>query len=775
VFSVLDRTLLRPLAIDHGDRTVFLFRQNAAQGFRVNVTFAQIRTWRERASSLEAIEAFQATSETLLGHGEPRKVEAARVSPGLFHLLGVSPRIGPGFSGEPSPGEAPDEAPDDGRQVVLGDRLWRELFGADPTVVGQGVRLGTELYTVVGVMAPRFRAVPMMGAVEAWIRLQPGDDERASPHTLARLRPGVTPAAAEQELVALETHRSGAAAVAEWRPEVIRPAALLGQFIGRPVLVLQVAVGLMLVIGCANVGILYLLRAAGRRGEIAVRSALGAGRVRLVRTLLAESLLVGVAGALLGAVFALTGGRLVMALHPASFVDLADVRLDAGLFGFVAATALAAVLGFGLAPALLASRARLGEAMGSGRRGGHLVLPGGPGRGVLVVVEVALSLVLLSGAGLLTKSFVGQMRADPGFDPDGLLTATIELPQERYGEPESQAAFLRELREAVGPVELGGVATASGVPTEPSLFIGRLLTEDGEAGAAGDSDTVVWIAVAPGYFRTLGIPILEGRPIVERDLAAPSGDSPVLVNRSLAARLWPGRSALGQGFRLDHAAEGEWLRVVGVVGDVAQLGVTSRLTTFQAYGVLRGGPRLALFARVADRGAAIGRSREAIVGRITSRLRALDPELPLAEVRTAEELLGADLAEPRFNSTLMLAFAAVALALAAIGLYSVLSYAVRQRAFEIGVRSALGARPAQVLALVARQGALLAVIGLAVGVGAALALTRLLGHLLHDVAPADPAVFTASTALLAAAAALAIWVPARRGSRLDPARELRRE
>jgi len=543
------------------------------------------------------------------------------------------------------------------------------------------------------------------------------------------------------------------------------------------VILLQVAVGVMLLIGCANVGNLYLLRAAGRSREIAVRSALGASRGRLVRSLLVESALVAGGATLLGLAFAVWGGGLLVSLYPGGALELSGVRLDPGLFGFTAGAALLAILAFGLAPALVASRAGLGEALKSGLRGPVAGAPGGRVRSALVLVEIALSLVLVIGAGLLAKSFVGLVRADPGFDPEGLLTVSIELPKERYSSPESQAAFLGELRAGFASAPDGTLAVASTVPTESSLFFGHLETEAGRVRPDATPQTVVWVAAGPHYFRTLGIPILEGRPLVAGDASGPSEDSPVVINRALARLLWPGESPLGRRFRLGTSPNEGWSRVVGVAGDVAQAGVPSQVTTLQAYGVLHGSPRLALFARIskAPGGAGAWPSRDAFLERLTAHLHALDPALALDRVRTADELLAADLARPRFDTTLMLSFAAIALALAVVGLYTVLAYAVRQRAFEIGVRSALGARPGQVLGLVARQAARLVAAGLVLGVAAALALTRLLGHLLHGVAPTDPAVYWAAAALLAITTAAATLAPALRAARIDPARVLREE
>lgn len=775
VFSALQQTVLRPLPYPAAEGAVYVYRQSPQGSFQVAPMLEQLRAWRERSESFTAMEGFDTTRVTLLDHGEPRRLAAAWVTPGLFDFLGVSPALGRGFE----PGA------DAERRVVLSDGLWRELFGGDPGALGETLRLGEEVYTVVGVMDRGFRFVPPADA-ELWL---PIPDEPESPRatlTLARLAPGVSREAAEEELLALERHlnadrASGGEAGGPdtlWRPRIQGLGFLFGEDLGRAVLMLQGAVVLMLLIACANVGNLFLTRAEGRSREIAVRSALGAGRWRVVRTLLFESLLLGGAAALLGLALARWGGGLVAALYAHRGRDLDALRLDPALFAFSAAAALLAVLAFGLVPALSASRADLRSALQAGSFG----TGGGPGTGgrtraAMVVAEVALALVLLAGAGLLTKSFAGLVTTDPGFEPEGLLTVSIDLPEARYGEEERQRVFVRELRAALEASGLENAALATSAPPEGALMFGRgLRVEERPTLPEGLVDMVGFVAVDPQYFPTLGIPIVEGRAPIRRDpLAAGTGEREIVVNRALARVLWPEGEALGGRLKLGTSEDEPWSRVVGIVGGVAQLGLASTRDTFQMYHPLWQASRVAVLVRAGEATGADGMGARVVGERITALVHGIDPLLPVAEVERVEDRLADSIGRQRFQMALMLCFAGIALVLTMVGVYSVLAYAVRRRAFEIGVRSALGARPGQVLGLVARYGALLVGFGLAVGLAASLALGRIVESQLHGVVSRDPTVLGGATAVLAAATAMATLLPALRAARLDPARVLRAE
>lgn len=777
-FSVLEQTLLRPLPFDGAGRLVYLKLEMAAQGFQLVPRVGQVRAWRESAQSLSEIEMVDSVRVTLLGVGtpdgsaEPRTLQAAYASAGLFDLLGVAPRVGAGLYG--GGGEAPWDA--DLRRVVLGHRLWRSAFGADPAVVGRTVYLDDGAYRVAGVMGPELRSLPPITEVDLWLPLdqrlaQMPVDGRDSHgvHALARLAPGVEPEAAEQEIAAFERHQAGGGTLEDFQPRVIPPAELFGQWLGRPVLVLQGAVVMMLLIGCANVGNLFLVRAAGRRRETAVRAALGAGRGRLVRTVLIESLVVACAAGVVGFGLSATAGAVLMRLYPGAGVDLSGLRLDGALFAFTLVAVLLSALAFGLLPALAAGRRDLGEALNGGLRGAGPAGGGRRARAALVITEVALSMVLLVGAGLLAKAFVGLLRTDPGFPTEGLVTVSVELPDLRYGQREERGAFRRSLEEALEASGLEGWALASSAPGSAGILLGSFSPEGGEAVADGAPQTVAWVAAGPEYFHLLGAPVLEGRGFTTEDLAGSDGtaERPALVNEELARLLWPGESAVGRRFALGQGRDAPRHRVVGVVADAAQLSLRGALP-LQLYVPLSDGSRLTVLVR------ADAARRPAVVDRVASAVRTVDARLPI-EVRTADELYAQDLDQPRFNAAVMLVFAGVALALSVLGVYAVLSHAVRQRSFEIGVRAALGARPGQVMALVVRHGVLLTGAGIALGLAGSLALVRLLGHLLHGVAPDDPAVLASAAGVLTVATLAASTLPALRAARIDPVRVLRRQ
>ena len=732
VFSVLQQTVLRPLPYAAAEDAVYITREAPQGGFEVSPMLEQVRDWREGARTLTELESFNDDRVVLRWQGKPRELTGAWVTPGLFGFLGVSPVLGDGFDGGSD------------REVILSHALWRKLFGGDPGALGESLRLGEDRYTVVGVMARGFRFVPPVRA-DLWLPMPVHPDRPMPATTLARLAPGVGPAAVEAELLALERHRvaaqDGGDETAVWAPQVRGLGYQFAGDLANRVMLLQAAVALMLLIACANVGNLFLIRAEGRSREIGVRAALGAGRWRVARTLLIESLLLAGGGALLGLLVARWGGGLVAGLYSGRWTELEALRLDAGVFGFTAAVTLVAALAFGLVPAWIASRTDLSAVLKAGRRaaGGG----GGRTRAAMVVVEVALAVVLLVAAGLLTKSFVGLVAVDPGFEPRGLVTVSFELPEERYGAEEAQRAFVEALRRGLRGRALadlpgdrsdggGDVALTSSVPSMASIVFGSKLEVEGRGTLPeGSVDMISVVSADPGYFRTLGMRFLEGGPFGGPE-GAGGAEQGVVVNRRLARTLWSEEEPLGRRFRLGFSDTGPWLRVVGIVDDVAQLGLSSAHDTFQLYWPLRGSRRLSVVARAG------GVAPELVRERVASAVHAIDPWQPVGPARSATELLGQTVAHQRFEMVLMLAFATVALALTVLGVYAVLAYAVRLRAFEIGVRSALGARPGQVLGLVACQGALLIGTGLLLGLGVSVALGRFVESHLYGVTARIP-------------------------------------
>ena len=670
-------------------------------------------------------------------------------------------------------GLAPDPGEDGSRRAVLGHAIWRDLYGGDPDVLGEPLHLDDEVYTVVGVMGPELDRLPPVGRVVLWLPFPTDRDPDHTVQAMARLAPGAGTTAVQDRLTAIDEGSRSDGPLSGFHPEVLRPADLFSQYLGRQLLVLQAAVALMLLVGCANVGNLFLVRAAGRRQELAVRGALGAGRGRIVRTLVLESLLVSAAGAALGLPLAAWGGRVLTRLRDWPFLDLDGLRLDPALFAFTAGAALLSTLAFGLIPALTASRSELGLTLRSSGPGAG---GGGRARTALAVAEIALSLVLVVAAGLLSRHFVALLDTATGFEMEGLTAITVALPESRYDAPESRAAFRSGLQAGLDGLADRGVtaALASAPPTEGGITFGVLHAE-GEPAPPDSSppDLVAKVSTGEGYFRTTGIPIVEGRPLDADDALAEAGEggeTPVVINRRLAGRLWRGASPLGRRFALGElTADDPGFRVVGVAEDAALTGGRPDDFALQLYTPLRESEWLTVLLRSdeARRGAA--------VGRVVARIHELDPALAVRSVRSVEEIFREGHSGPRFQSALMAVFAVIALLLATLGVYAVLAFSVRTRSFEIGVRSALGARPGQVLALIGRQGAAIVGAGVLLGTAGALAAARLLGHLLGDVSPHDPLVYALAISVLLAACAGAVLVPALRASRLDPVRVLRRE
>lgn len=771
VFSVLRQSVLRPLPYPGAEGVVILVRESPVGGFLVAPRFEQLLTWRERAESFTAIEGFDGTRVTLLGRGEPRSVDAAWVTPGLFSFLGVSPALGPGLK----TGTAGE------RRVVLSDALWRELFGADPGAIGHKLQLGEELYTVSGVMGRGFRFVPQVDA-ELWLPIPKGAAEPQSVVTLARLAPDVSPEAAAMELLALERHlasqKLGEDPNAVWPPRIHGPDFLIGEDLGRAVWLLQAAVALILLIACANVGNLFLIRTKSRSREIAMRTALGAGRGRLIRALLLESLLLAGAASILGLVLALWGGSLVASLQEHWGPGLGAPRLEPGLFAFTAVAGAFAACAFGLIPALTASRADLRTALQAGSA--STTCGWGAGSRVhaaLVVAEVALALVLLSGADLLTRSFVKLVTTDTGFEAEGLLTILVELPNTRYREPERQKIFVRELRTALEGSGIEGATLASSAPPEGALFFANSLQVEGRSDLpVGLVDKVSLVWADPDYFRTLGIDFIKGGPFSQQDLfAGEREERGVVIDEHLSRVLWPAGDAIGSRLKLGISAEEPWSRVVGIVSAVAQLGVGSPHNSFQMYFPLWQTGRVAVMVRQGRTVEADTLSPGVVSQRIAALVHSIDPTLPVPPAERMEVRLAESLGRQRFQMALMLIFAGIALVLTVVGVYSVLSYAVRRRFLEIGVRAALGARPGQIIGLIIGYAALLVGIGLAAGLAASLALGRILNSQLTGVVADQSRVVASAAALVAIATTLATLFPALRAARLDPAKALHEE
>jgi len=769
IFSVVDAVLLRSLPYPDADRLVILWGR-APGAPQTAASWPEFVDWREQNQSFEDMAVWRGQSVNLSGTGEPERLVGAFVSDRFFPLLGARPLLGRTFT--------PDETdPATARPVaVLGHGLWQRRFGSDPAILGRSLVLNGQSHTVVGVLGPEFEGgnAPASGWFMGSEVLLPAP-YFPNKKGLARGETEMLVIARRRSDVSLEQARTDMSVVAR-RLEQAYPDTNAGrtaevglvqdQIVGSlktPLLVLLGAVGLVLLIACANVANLLLARASHRRREMAVRSALGAGRPRLLRQLLTESALLALVGGALGLVVGREGLRLLLAIVPAGVLPSTvgiDLRVLAFAFALVAATGFV----FGLVPAIQASRPELEGVLKEGGRGGS----GAAGhrfRDALVVAEVTLSLMLLVGAGLLIRSAIALQHADLGFRPDHVLTAEFRLPPAKYSEPRRIAAFLRQALERLRAVP--GIESAALVRAVPFSGNGASTTYqvEGQPEPPKGREPVAQLnIVSPGYFRTMGIPQLRGRDFDERDTA----DVPAVavVNDYMARQLWPDADPLGRRLRLRDAG---WATVVGVVGDVRHSGPAEPAQP-QVYTTHEQDARI--FACVVARTAADPLS---LAGPMRAAIWSVDKDQPVWKVRSLEQLVRGARDTARAMSLLVGVFAGVALLLAGVGIYGVMSFAVSQRTREIGIRMALGAAAAGVMRLVVGRALVLTGIAILVGAAGAAGLARLLGALLYGVGPADPATFLSAAVVLAAVGGLAAYLPARRAARIDPVRALNEE
>jgi putative ABC transport system permease protein len=769
MFGVVDAVLLRPLPYPDPHRMVMLWTRTTGAP-QAAAAWPEFVDWREMNRSFADLAAWRGQSVNLTGTAEPERVVGAFVSDRFFPLLGARPALGRTFTAE-------ETDPSTARPVaVLGHGLWQRRFGSDPAILGKSLVLNGQSHTVVGVLGPEFDGndAPANGwfmGCDAFLPIsyfpnQKGLERGATEIlVLGRLRPqvGLDAARTDMTLVARRLEQAYPDTHAGRGVEIV---PLHEQIVGdmKPaLLVLLGAVGLVLMIACANVANLLLARASQRRRELAVRAALGAGRTRLFRQLLTESALLAFLGGALGVLVGNWGIALLATVAPPGVLP-GSVALDSRVMAFALALTAATGLCFGLVPALQASRPDLEGVLKEAGRGGSDAR-GHRFRDALVVAEVTLSLVLLVGAGLLLRSAVALRHADLGFRPDHLLTAEFRLPPAKYPEPRAIAAFLRQALERIRAVP--GIESAALVRAVPFSGNGGSTTYqvEGQPEPAKGREPVTQLnIVSPGYFRTLGIPWLRGRDFDEHDTA----DVPAvaIVNDTMARQLWPGIDPVGRRLRLREAG---WVTVVGVVGDVRHSG-PSEPPQPQVYTTHEQDPRI--FACVVARTAG---DPMAMAAPMRAALWSVDKDQPVWKVRALEELVTGSRGTARAMSLLVGVFAGVAVVLAGVGLYGVMTYAVSQRTREIGIRMALGAASGGVMRLVVGRALALTTLAIVLGAASAAALARLLGTLLFGVGPADPLTFLAAAAALATVGALAAYLPARRAARIDPMRALAEE
>ena len=768
IFSVVNRVLLDPLPYPQPDELVMLVESAPKLGFpRFTVSPPNFDDFRRQSRSFEHLAAYRYERLNLTGRDQPEVILGARVSPELFRLLRVDPAPGRGFRQEEGrPGQA--------RAAVLSHGLWQRMFGADPQIVGRPLTLNGESHTVVGV-APRGFELPQRTEIWVPMALDLANENRGAHflNVIGRLKQGVSLEQAETEMIGIASRlaRQYPETNADWTVDVIPLKEIVVEDI-RPILtILLVAVAFVLLIACANVANLLLARVASRERELAVRAALGAGRSRLVRQMLVETALLFVAGGLLGLLLAHWGVKALIALDPEGIPRAGEIGVDGRVIAFTFLVSLATGLLFGLVPALSATGRRLYEAL---KEGGRAMAGGVHGqlvRNLLVGFEVAVALVLLVCAGLLIQSFARLSNVDPGFRPEGVLTARISIPESKYPDEERQALFYDQLLERLSAIP--GVERAASIyplPLSGSNMILTFVVQGRPAPPPSEAPNTNIRVISPGYFAVMGIPVIQGRPFEPRDRGG--AEQVVIVNQTLAARTWPGESPIGKRITFGDPEDPEdpgWRTVVGVVADVRH-DTLDQEKTAEAYWPQAQGPfpdAVLVLRTSGDPVQLAGPLREAVRG--------ADRDLPLERIRPMEQVVAEALAQSRFKTLLLGLFAALALVLAAVGVYGVVSYSVAQRTHEMGIRMALGARPGQVRRMVLIQGMRVVLISSAIGLGAALFATRFLREQVYGVSATDPVTFAVVPLVLFAVALVANWVPAMRATRVDPLEALRYE
>ena len=765
IFSIVNAVLLRPLPFEQPDRLVRIFSTPPQEAFPGQTIFAlapgQFFDWQRDARSFEGMALYRDRQFALTGTGSARVVDAAAVSAGFFEVVGFQPALGRLFRAE-------EDHQGSHRVVILSDRFWRSELGSAPDAIGRSLTLGGEPYTIVGVLPANASMASWTAAArDLWVPLALSPAQRAervnhNQRGVARLRPDVSLDTAQSELrdiagrLALEhpgTDAGWGAAVVEMQEEIVGDSrAMLAMLLG--------AVSLVLLIACANVGNLLFARGLTRRKEIAVRSALGAGRGRVFQQLLMEALLLASVGGGLGlllAQFALTSASALLANQ---VPRAEEASIDARVLLFVAGVSLFTGVVAGTLPALRAGRSDLAGALKEGGRSQGAL--GVRMRRALIVCEVALSLVLLMGAGVMVQSLVGLRHGDTGFDADNVLTMQVSLAAARYPEASQRTTFfdtaVERLRALPGVVAAG---TVDDVPLVDGSF--QPLVVEGSAASEERNRTLQVRRVTPGYLRAMGIPVLRGRDV------KPDDADVLLVSREAARLFWGDEDPLERRASLPMVSAGVLRQVVGIVGDVKQLNLSQPpAPTVYYYSRERNWGSATIVLRTAVPPATLARPAAAAI-------RALDPQQPVEEVRTMTDVIDERLTSERFSALLLGLFAGVALLLASMGIYSVLSYIVRGRSREIGIRTAFGARTADVLRLVIAEGMLPTLLGIAAGVAGALASAQVLETLVFGISASDPLTLLAVAVTLTLVALLATLVPAYRASRIDPLKVLRAE
>jgi putative ABC transport system permease protein len=770
IFSVVNSVLLRPLPYSDPGRLMQLWESKPAIGRNeITASYPNFADWRDQNHVFDQVVAYADWTFNLTGNGEPERIRSTIVSPAFFSVLSIQPIHGRVFlAGEDQSGKD--------HVAVIGESLWQRRFESDPNIIGRSINLDNESFTVIGVIRRGVQAPLLSDEIELWAPLSHGGgfDNRRGHYlkVIARLNPGTTPQQAQAEMNTI------AGRLEQQYPESnkglgVRVVSLGDQIVGNTrtsLLVMLGAVVFVLLIGSANVANMLLSRAAARQKEIAIRTALGAGRWQIVRQLLTESMLLSLLSGTFGLLVAIWGIDLLVTLSPADLPRVKEVTIDLRVLGFTLAVSLLTGVLFGLLPALQASRPNLNERLKAGSRNATSGINRQRLRGSLVIAEIALSLMLLVGAGLLIRSFLRLKAVNPGFNPSNVLTMRIDLTGPRYKTGAQVIAFHNQLLERLKQLPgIESASTRSYVPiARDESWANLRFNLEGRTGDDSDPLLAFYNAVSPDYFQTMMIPLLKGRGFSERDVRGTQNVA--IVNSTLAQRYFRGDDALGKRISLeDNPKEEDWITIVGIVGDTKPRELRSE-SVAELYMPYNQQPEegMSLMIRHSDRDAGVAAA-------VRNEVLALDKDQPVYSVRSLDSVLSESVAGPRFRTLVLGVFAGVALILASVGIYGVISYGVSQRTQEIGIRMALGARTPDALKLVVKGGMMLVLIGVAIGIAGAFALTRLLTSLLFGVAPTDAMTFASVAALLIIVSALACYIPARRATKVDPLVALRYE
>ena len=763
MFSVINEVLLTPLPYPEADRLVWMNESGPDIANRW-VSHSNFLDWRERNQVFESMSTFRGWYMNITGGDEPENINTRMVTSDYFKVMRASPFMGRDFTPEDDkPGAAP--------VVLISYGTWQKRFAADPNVVGRNITLDDRAYTVIGVLPESFAH---QGPPPAWILMGPfnwqGRDVRTGGNVIARLKPGVTIEQARSDMNRIAQELRQEHPVDNAGANAVNVLSLQESITGNVSTGLKIlfgAVGLVLLIACANVANLLLARAAGRRKEFAVRAALGASRFRIARQMLVESLVLAIIGGALGLVLATWTISVLSRVAHETVPRMSGLELDARVLAFSFVVSVFTGILFGVLPALRASKTDLQDtlkdssATTTDAKGKRL-------RGMLVVAEVAFSVALLVGAGLLIKSMFVLLRTDYSFNPDGVLTMELKVSRGRYRQQGELSRLLHQVLDNVKRVP--GVESANLSTTLPGLGDWqREIWPEGYEGPQGQLINVDWAITSADYFQTMKVPILEGRTFTKDE--DEQGKRVVLVDETLARRFWPNQSAVGKHIKYDDADDANWHEIIGVVKQVGIYGSDAKplikvYTPFGPYAAQRNST-LSIRSSTGD--------PEALSAAVVRAVHEIDRDLPVNEVMTLEDILAHEASPRRFNAILLSVFAALALVLAATGVYGVLSYSVSQRIHEVGIRMALGAGRRDVLRLFMGHGMRLVLLGLVLGLGGALALTRLMSSLLLGVSTTDTATFVVVALVLTLVGVLACYLPARRATRIDPLVALRYE